>query len=138
MDTQETPQNGNGLVLKYTKTTIQHPNQTSYSLQTKAKMITVKVTYTVNDNYVNDNKKMIQAFLADFKKLDNSQFLYTILQSEDGKTFTHISQYQNKDIQQVLLNTPSFCHFQEQRDKNLASEPKIEVLNYIGASKEIF
>ena len=101
-------------------------------------MIVVKVTYTVNDNYINDNKKMIQAFLADFKKLDNSQFLYTILQSEDGKTFTHISQYQDKNIQQQLLTTPSFLHFQEQRDKNLASAAKIEILNYIGASREIF
>lgn len=100
-------------------------------------MIAVKVTYTVNDDYVSDNKKMIQAFLTDFKKLDNSQFLYTILQSEDGRTFTHISQYQNKNIQQIVLNTPSFCRFQEQRDKNLASEAKIDVLNYIGASREI-
>lgn|SRR5690606_13275025 len=98
-------------------------------------MIVVKVTYTVNDVYVNTNKEMIQAFLTDFKKLDGTQFLYSILQTEDGKTFIHISQYKNKDIQQILLNTPSFLHFQEQRDKNLVSEPKIEVLNFIGSSK---
>lgn len=100
-------------------------------------MIVVKVTYTVHDAYVNTNKEMIQAFLTDFKKLDSTQFLYSILQAEDSKTFIHISQYKNKDIQQILLNTPSFLHFQEQRDKNLASEPKIEVLNFIGSSKDI-
>ena len=98
-------------------------------------MIVVKVTYTVKDEYVNPNKEMIQAFLTDFKKLDGTQFLYSILQSEDGKTFIHTSQYKNKEIQQVLLNTPGFLRFQEQRDKNLASEPKIEFLNYVGASK---
>ncbi|SRR5690606_4482721 len=100
-------------------------------------MIVVKVTYTVNDAYVNTNKEMIQAFLTDFKKLDGTQFLYSILQTEDRKTFIHISQYQNKDIQHVLLNTPSFLHFQEQRDKNLASEPQIDVLNFVGSSKDV-
>ena len=39
-------------------------------------MISVQVTYTVNDEYVNTNKELIQKFLKDFKKLDNSQFLY--------------------------------------------------------------
>ncbi len=106
--------------------------------KTTEKMIVVKVTYTVNDVYVNTNKEMIQAFLSDFKKLDSKQFLYSILQTEDGKTFIHTSQYKNKAIQQTLLNTPSFLHFQEQRDKNLASEPTIEFLNYVGASKEVF
>ena len=101
-------------------------------------MIAVKVTYTVKDEYVDSNKKLIEKFLTDFKKLDHTQFLYSIFQSEDGKTFIHTSQYKNKEIQQTLLNTLSFLHFQEQRDKNLASKPTIEFLNYVGASKEIF
>lgn len=101
-------------------------------------MIVVKVTYSVNKAYSNTNRDLIKAFLADFKELDHTQFLYTILQSEDGNTFIHTSQYKNKEIQQTLLNTPSFLHFQAQRDKNLASEPVIEVLNYVGASKEVF
>jgi len=100
-------------------------------------MIVIKVTYAVNDGYADMNKEMIRKFLTDFKRLDNTQFLYSVFQSEDNKTFTHISQYANSDIQQILLNTPGFLHFQEQRDKNLASEPKIEVLNFIGSSKEI-
>lgn len=100
-------------------------------------MIVVIVTYTVNDMYVNTNKEMIQAFLTDFKKLDSTEFLYSIFQTEDGKTFIHTSQYKNKEIQQTILTTPSFLRFQEQRDKNLASEPKIEVLNFIGSSKAI-
>lgn len=101
-------------------------------------MIVVKVTYTVEETYVNTNIEMIQNFLADFKKLDGREFLYTILQTEDGKTFVHTSQYKNKEIQQVLLNTPSFLRFQEERDKNLASEPQIEFLQFVGASKDVF
>lgn len=101
-------------------------------------MIIVKVTYTVNEDYVERNQELIQAFLTDFKKLDHIKFLYSIFQSEDGKTFIHTSQYKNKEIQQVLLNTPSFLHFQQERDKNLTSEPTIEFLNYVGASKDVF
>jgi hypothetical protein len=101
-------------------------------------MIVVKVTYKVNDTYVTANKERIQSFLADFAQLDNTQFIYTIFQGEDSDTFVHISQYKNKEIQQVLLSTSSFLHFQEQRDKNLAAEPQIEVLNYIGSSKDVF
>lgn len=107
------------------------------NFENNKKMIVVKVTYTVNNTYVSINKEMIQAFLTDFRKLDSAQFLYSVFQSEDGKTFIHTSQYKNKEIQQTLLNTPSFLHFQEQRDKNLASEPTIEFLNYVGSSKEV-
>ncbi len=124
-----------GTGISYAQNSKQNNLSTS---KTTEKMIVVKVTYTVNDEYVNTNKELIQALLTDFKKLDQTQFLYSIFQSKDGKTFIHTSQYKNKDIQQILLNTPSFLHFQEQRDKNLASEPTIEFLNYIGASKEVF
>jgi|SRR5690606_31134978 len=100
-------------------------------------MIIVQVTYRIKEAYVNTNKEMIDTFLSDFQKLDGTQFLYTILQSEDGKTFIHTSQYKNKEIQQTLLNTPNFLRFQEQRDKNLTAPPKIELLQYVGASKPV-
>lgn len=100
-------------------------------------MITVKVTYTVKGDYVNANKDAIQHFMTDFKKLDNTLFLYSVFQTEGGNTFVHLSQYQNKEIQQALLNTESFVQFQKQRDQNLTSEPQIEVLNFIGSSKEV-
>ncbi|MBX2922227.1 MAG: hypothetical protein KF746_08555 [Chitinophagaceae bacterium] len=124
-----------GTSISYAQNSKQNNLSTS---KTTEKMIIVKVTYIVNDEYVNTNKELIQAFLTDFKKLDKTQFLYSVFQSEDGKIFIHTSQYKNKDIQQILLNTPSFLYFQEQRDKNLASEPTIELLNYVGASKEVF
>lgn len=101
-------------------------------------MIVVKVTYKVNDAYVSSNLERIQNFPADFKRLDPAQFVYTVFQGTDSNTFIHISQYKNKEIQETLLNTPSFLYFQEQRDKNLTTEPVIEVLNYIGSSKDVF
>lgn len=100
-------------------------------------MIAVKVEYTVNEDYAAANRDLIQAFLNDFKDLDGTQFLYSVFSIQGSNAFVHLSQYKNKEIQQVLLNTPSFLYFQEQRDKNLASEPVIETLEYVGGSKEI-
>jgi len=100
-------------------------------------MIVVKVTYTVNEEHVATNKELIDAFLLDFKKLDNSRFLYTIFQKKDGCTFVHLSQYHDKAIQEELLQVPSFLQFQQERDKNLSGEPQIEVLDYVGASGDV-
>ncbi|UIR54864.1 hypothetical protein LZQ00_11300 [Sphingobacterium sp. SRCM116780] len=100
-------------------------------------MITVKVTYTVKKEYVESNKKRIQAFLNAFKTLDNSQFVYSIFQLQDSDTFIHLSQYKNESIQQELLHVPSFLAFQQQRDLHLISDPTIEFLTCIGSSKNI-
>jgi len=100
--------------------------------------IAVKVSYTIEDDYVADNKKNIAAFLEAFKKLDNNAFLYSVYVLADGKTFVHISQYRDEKIQQQLLKEPAFLLFQQNRDKHLASQPTIEVLAPVGASKPVF
>jgi quinol monooxygenase YgiN len=100
-------------------------------------MIAVKVAYTVDEQFVNRNIEMIQSFLTDFKALDSTQFDYSVFQSKDNITFTHVSKYANKEVQSKLLGTPSFLHFQEQRDKHLTSEPRIEILNFIGSSENL-
>lgn len=100
--------------------------------------IAVKVSYTIADDYVADNKKNIAAFLEAFKKLDSKAFLYSVYVLADGKTFVHISQYRDEKIQQQLLKEPAFLSFQQNRDKHLASQPAIEVLTPLGASKSVF
>jgi len=100
-------------------------------------MIAVQVTYTVLDHFVDQNVKNINAFLEDFKSLDNEMFNYSVYALENQKTFVHLSQYNNPAIQQELLNIPSFLSFQKQRDENLESEPVIQVLDLIGSSKAL-
>jgi hypothetical protein len=54
---------------------------------------------------------------------------------EDGETFVHISSYANAEIQQMILNTPSFKEFQKQRDESGLTKPHtLEVLNLIASS----
>ncbi|MBO9561193.1 MAG: hypothetical protein J7621_00410 [Niastella sp.] len=101
-------------------------------------MITVKVTYTVKDTFAQQNKENINTFMKDFKTLGDD-FRYTVLIQKDGKTFVHLSQYKNEAIQKQLLEVPSFKSFQQQRDESgLESEPRIEVLDLLTASHDVF
>jgi hypothetical protein len=102
-------------------------------------MIIVKVTYTVKPEFVLKNQENITAFLKEFKNMDSNQFRYTIYLGEDKKTFTHISMYQNKEIQTKLLAVESFKSFQQQRNNSgLEVGEKIEMMELAGSSYEIF
>lgn len=101
-------------------------------------MITVKVTYSVKQDYVNTNREMIAGFLEDFNVLNTDQFLYSVYQKEDGVTFVHISQFTSKKAQNDVLQVPSFIAFQNSRDKNMTSEHHLEMLTQIGASRKLF
>jgi quinol monooxygenase YgiN len=102
-------------------------------------MITVKVTYTVKPEFVAQNKQNINAFIADFQEMNNSDFRYNVYINSDGATFVHISHYKNKEIQQQLLNTASFLEFQKQRDySGINDSHKVEVMEFLNASHEIF
>ncbi len=103
--------------------------------QKKYKMIAVKVSYTVKAEFVNKNKQNINEFLADFKKLVTSNFMYNIFLQEDGLTFLHISMYEDEAVQNQVLNVPSFLKFQQERDESgLTTSPKIESMTFIGSS----
>ncbi len=98
-------------------------------------MIAVQVTYTINADFLEENKRNIATFLADFKELRNSKFLYHVYAKDDGLTFVHVSMYENEEIQNEVLNVPSFVTFQQERDeKGLVAAPVIEKLSHLGSS----
>lgn len=95
-------------------------------------MINVIVTYTVKPEFVSENTSNIQTFLDDFKQLDQSTFEYKVYLKEDGITFLHYSNYINEEIQNEVLNTPSFKEFQKLRDESgLNGSHKVEFLQTI-------
>ena len=98
-------------------------------------MISVKVSYTIKPEFVAQNRNNISVFLSDFKKLTSLNFLYNVYLQEDGVTFLHVSMYDNEEVQQKILNVPSFLDFQQQRDESgLVQKPIIEKLNLVGSS----
>jgi quinol monooxygenase YgiN len=106
-----------------------------FIVQNRNEMIAVQVTYKVKADFFEENKSNISAFLADFKAMHTSKFLYHVYVKEDGLTFVHVSMYENSEIQQQILNTPSFLAFQKQRDESgLIAAPVVEILKHLGSS----
>ncbi len=102
-------------------------------------MINVIVSYQVKPEFVEENKLNIAGFLADFRELDNRRFIYSVFLKDDGVTFVHTSNYSDENIQKEVLNVPSFLEFQKRRDESgLNNSHKVEILEFIGASKSIF
>ncbi|SFF00854.1 hypothetical protein SAMN05518672_11427 [Chitinophaga sp. CF118] len=102
-------------------------------------MITVKVTYTVKSAFISQNQENINLFMDEFRKIGSKDFRYTVYLCEDGKTFVHLSHYQNEEIQKYLLNVPSFKLFQKQRDESgLEGAPQIDVMKMAASSNDIF
>lgn len=101
-------------------------------------MIAVKVSYTVDPTFVEQNKKNIGTFLNDFKKLKNLNFLYNVYLQHDGLTFLHVSMYENEAVQEQVLAVPSFVSFQKERDESgIGNTHSIENLSLIGSSLSI-
>jgi quinol monooxygenase YgiN len=97
-------------------------------------MISVLVTYQVKQAFTELNKANIQQFLRDFEQLDASKFNYSVSVKEDGVSFVHFSQYADENIQQELLNVPSFKAFQEMRDASgLNDSHQVEILQLVGS-----
>jgi hypothetical protein len=102
-------------------------------------MITVKVTYTVRPEFVQENQENIHLFMADFKKMNQLQFRYNVYLLEDGITFLHLAHFQNEDVQKQVLAVPSFKLFQEKRDASgLDNSHKVEMMKFIDSSSDVF
>ncbi len=95
-------------------------------------MINVMVTYTVNPEFVSENKANIRKFLDDFQNLNQETFEYKVYVKQDGVTFVHYSNYINEEVQHEVLNIPSFKEFQRLRDESgLNGSHKVEILQSI-------
>ena len=98
-------------------------------------MITVKVTYQVKPEFAAENKDNITVFLTHFKEMHTTNFLYHVYVKEDGFTFVHVGMYESKEMQEKVLNTASFIHFQKERDASgLVVTPVVVELDHVGSS----
>lgn len=101
-------------------------------------MITALVTYTIKPGFVEENRANIRKFMKDFQQLDPKSFLYNVFVQKDGVTFVHMSSYRDENVQQQILNTPSFVEFQKKRDESgLDGSHGVTLLDYVTSSQEI-
>jgi hypothetical protein len=99
----------------------------------------IKVTYTTQPQFVEQNISNIKTIMSDLRQLNHTGIFYNTCLSPDGKTFIHTAFFAVEQDQKLLNELPSFRHFQEQLK---ASEPEIppkqELLTLIGSSVAIF
>jgi len=99
----------------------------------------VKVTYTTNPAYAEQNQANIKSLMADLQKLKHPGINYNACLSADGKTFIHTAFFNSDEDQKVLNELASFKHFQEQlKASGLEVPPKQELLSLVGSSSNIF
>ena len=99
----------------------------------------VKVTYTTNTEFAEQNQSNIKNVMTDLQKLNHPGINYNACLGADGKTFIHTAFFKSDEDQKILNELPSFKHFQEQLKSNgFEVSPKQELLNLVGSSKNIF
>ena len=99
----------------------------------------VKVTYTINTEFAEQNQSNIKNVMIDLQKLNHPGINYNACIGADGKTFIHTAFFKSDEEQKLLNELPSFKYFQEQLKVNgFEIPPKQELLNLVGSSKNIF
>jgi len=99
----------------------------------------VKVTYTVNPEFVATNQENVKKFVSDIEALNNPSIRYISYLAADGKTFIHIATFNNDEAQKQFLDLPSFKSFQQQRNASGLEAPEnLEILQLAAASYNIF
>jgi hypothetical protein len=99
----------------------------------------VRVTYTINAEFVEQNQTNIKNVMSDLQRLNHPGINYNACLGADGKTFTHTAFFKSEEDQKLLNELSSFKYFQEQLKANgFEIPPKQELLNLVGSSKNIF
>ena len=102
-------------------------------------MKVVKVTYTINAEFAEQNQSNIKNVMIDLQKLNHPGINYNACIGADSKTFIHTAFFKSDEEQKLLNELPSFKYFQEQLKANgFEIPPKQELLNLVGSSKNIF
>lgn len=81
-----------------------------------------RVQYTVQDGYIETNKRNIELVMADLRHLNNPGIKYSSYQLEDQKTFMHLAIFPDDETAQILNSLDSFSQF---RQELKASEPEV-------------
>ena len=99
----------------------------------------IKVTYTINAEFAEQNQTNIKNVMSDLQRLNQPGINYNACLGADGKTFTHTAFFKSDEDQKMLNELSSFKYFQEQLKANgFEIPPKQELLNLVGSSKNIF
>lgn len=101
-------------------------------------MKVIRVQYTVQAEFAEQNQKNINAVMAELRSINNDNLKYTSYRFSDGKTFMHLVHYNSKEVEHLPSSLESFKHFQKELKENIEVPPKAEDLEVVDSASEIF
>ena len=100
-------------------------------------MKVVKVEYQVKDEFIEQNKKNIEAIIEELKGRGDVGVKYFANIKEDGKTFVHINIMRDDVDPSVMSEMDSFKKFQKELGENVTVKPEVTPLKNIASSFDV-
>ena len=101
-------------------------------------MKAVKVQYTVKSEYVDQNRRNVQAVMDYLKANPIEGMYYACYQLEDGNSFMHINVAKDEETMSKLNDVELFGVFRKElKASDPLSPPKAEKLDVVGAGWEM-
>ena len=101
-------------------------------------MKVTRVQYTVRVEFVEENKRNIDAVMRELRATGNGDVQYAVYLHSDGKTFMHFVHHNAAGAEALPTSLESFKTFQTQLKPNLEVPPKVEALELLESSASIF
>jgi hypothetical protein len=97
-----------------------------------------RVQYTIQPDFVEQNKKNIEAVMSELRTINNPGFKYASYVLDDGKTFMHLVHYSSAESEYLPGSLETFKHFQSQLNGHFEVPPKAESLELVESSFNLF
>jgi hypothetical protein len=97
-----------------------------------------RVQYTVRSDFVEENKRNIEAMMNELRTLSDDDVRYAVYLHDDGKTFMHLVHHNSLEAERLPASLESFKHFRRQLKDRLEAPPKSEAFNLMQSSAPIF
>jgi hypothetical protein len=101
-------------------------------------MKVTRVQYTVRAEFVETNKRNIEAVMRELRAVGSDDVKYTVYLQQDGRTFMHLVHQNTVEAERFPTSLESFKTFQTQLKPNLDIAPKVETFALVESSAPIF
>ena len=97
-----------------------------------------RIQYTLQPDFVEQNKKNIETVMSELRSINNPGFKYACYVLDDGKTFMHLVHHSSPESEYLPASLESFKYFQSQLSAHFEVPPQAESLELVQASFSLF
>jgi quinol monooxygenase YgiN len=95
-------------------------------------MIVNRISYTVEDDRIDENQKAVGAFIAEVAALDGAS--YTSFQVGDGTAFMHLAIFESEAAKERFFALPGFQPFADSLKQRTKGPPQVDSLTLVASS----